>query len=52
MKLKLPPPPEDWPESAQAAAAVVLLLGLTYVLRPRDVASFIRRILEEFEDAR
>jgi len=48
MKWKRPPlNPECWNASWHAAAVLVLIIALSYVLRPRDLLSFIRSVLEE-----
>ena len=48
-EMKLPHP-DSLPEAIQVGALLVLLLGLTYLLRPKDLIGFITRILEKEEE--
>jgi hypothetical protein len=43
------PHPDSWPEPLQIGALLVLLVGRTGLLHPKDIVRFVTKILEEEE---
>jgi len=41
------PHPDNWPEPVQIGTTLVLLLALAYLIKPRNLVSFIEQVLDE-----